>query len=101
MKRDEVESSFAASILLEGCKTDASAEQENLWEERIVLVQAVSSSEAHAKAAEWGVRQEHGYAAMSGASVQWRFRRVTSVYHVIADKSGRRYGSLLTLPALV
>lgn len=85
MKNDETKSWFAVSVFLEGCQTDSPLAKENLWEERIVLVQAGSSSEACAKAAEWGRRQEHEYESMAGQPIQWRFRLVAKACEVIAE----------------
>lgn len=54
MTQDVGGSWFAVGIFLKGCHMDSPSVAENPWEERIVLVQAGSSSEASTKAAEWG-----------------------------------------------
>jgi hypothetical protein len=69
---------FAVNLLFESLHPDH-PENEFLWEERIVLVQANNEEKARLEGERIGKAEEHEYTAASGDLVRWVFREVESV----------------------
>jgi hypothetical protein len=72
---------FTANILF---KADHGgiANYKPLWEEQIVLFQAVSESDAEAKATAYGQSHQHEYTNDEGTLIRWSFQKVERVYAV-------------------
>jgi len=50
-----------------------------LWEELVILFQAISESDAEAKAAAYGQSHQHEYTNDEGTLIRWRFQKVERV----------------------
>ncbi len=66
---------FCASIFLKEV-----SKVNPLWEERIVLVDALSEEEALCKAEILGKKASHSYKASSGELVEWKFECVERIF---------------------
>lgn len=62
------------------------AERENndapLWEERIILVNAVDEVEAEVKAKQYALEEEVSYKTDNGSTVKWVFRQIERIYMI-------------------
>lgn len=58
---------------------------ERLWEEQILLVQAIDGEEARAKAENYGRKAEHTYQNSEGDVVEWSFHALGQVYEILED----------------
>lgn len=72
---------YSVSVLFEGVHPSGPAE-DNLWEESILLIDAVDESGAVSKATEIAKTKEVSFAAAGGDHVQWRFSRIERVFEV-------------------
>jgi hypothetical protein len=75
---------YGVSLLFENCHVGEPAHR-NLWEERILLVDASSDAAAARVGKRLGKAEEHEYTSATGDRIQCRFRRVDSVYAIDAD----------------
>jgi len=57
-------------------------EDEHLWEDRIVLIEASSDGDALAKAKEIGKRGEHDYVSATDDHISWLFVGVERVFEI-------------------
>jgi hypothetical protein len=73
---------FAASLLYKSVH-DGQPENDALWEESIVLIEAESRAEAEQKAANLGQGEEHEYVSATGDQVRWTFQGVERVYEIL------------------
>jgi hypothetical protein len=73
---------FAASILYERVGTDEALTDE-LWQESIVLLDALDAEEAADKARDIGSSRSVAYDAVEGGRVRWEFRRVAGVDDIL------------------
>ncbi len=64
---------YSVSILF---RSDRDDDHEPLWEERILLIDALNGEEAEAKAAEIAQQGEQTVNTAEGATVNWRFQQV-------------------------
>src|SRR5437879_3684838 len=78
---------FAVNLLFESVHFPR-ADDQPLWEERLVLIQAPNESEAEQKGARLGKDEEHEYESATGDHVRWAFRRVERVYPIEAETLG-------------
>ncbi|NIU00454.1 MAG: DUF4288 domain-containing protein [Nitrosopumilaceae archaeon] len=69
---------YSVCILLKSIHSIPS-DDEPLWEERIVLVEAVSEEEAQKKGENIGKNSEETYEAQKGDIVSWKFIKVQSI----------------------
>ncbi len=69
---------FAANLQFESVH-DGQPSDHDLWEERLILVQADSESQARTKAELFGKQEEHEYVSATGDRVHWVFRRIEKV----------------------
>ncbi|HYT88588.1 MAG TPA: DUF4288 domain-containing protein [Gemmataceae bacterium] len=78
---------FAVNLLFESVHAPQ-AQQESLWEERLVLLQAETETRAAAKGELLGREEEHEYESATGDRVRWTFRRVERVYPIDTEMLG-------------
>lgn len=83
---------FAASLLFRSSR-DGVFDDANLWEESLVLIEALSADDAEAKAALLAVSAESSYVAMDGTHVAWTFFKVERVSQIVDQPL--RHGSEL------
>ena len=74
---------YGISLLFENCHVGEPADH-NLWEERILLVEASSDAAAAQMGKRLGKAEEHEYTSATGDRIQCRFRRVDSVHTIDA-----------------
>jgi hypothetical protein len=72
---------FGVSLLSRG-ETPGRKEEDLLWEETIVLVQAASHDEARLLAEKIGKDSEVEYESASGERIRWTFRSVFDMYEL-------------------
>src|SRR5579864_6884314 len=72
---------YGVDLLFEGCHP-GQAPETNLWEERIVLLDAASDDEARQQAELHGKSEEHEYTSATGELVQWRYRGLERIYAI-------------------
>jgi hypothetical protein len=72
---------FAASLLFKSVHAPVQR-AEPLWEERLILVQALTRDEANAKATSIGEQGVHSYKTVVGDIVTWMFDCVLCVYEI-------------------
>ena len=70
---------FSVCILFKSIHSIPS-DDEPLWEERIILVSAVSKDEAYKKGENFGKNSEESYEARKGDIVSWKFIKIQSVF---------------------
>lgn len=75
---------YSANLLFEGVHP-GEPRSENLWEERLVLLNAPNEDEARREAESLGKTEEHSYVTATNESIQWRFRQVESLSAIDAD----------------
>jgi Domain of unknown function (DUF4288) len=75
---------FSASLLFENVHPGQPTD-DNLWEDRIVLIQAGSEDEARGKAEALGLAEEFEYTAALGDRVSCQFRAVERVCEIDAE----------------
>ena len=73
---------FSVSLLFKCVKADAGDDPE-LWEERIVLLEADDEFEARSKAKDYAKHSEHSYIAATGQKVIWIFDRIDTLYTLL------------------
>jgi hypothetical protein len=56
--------------------------KEPLWEESIILVEALSNEDARAKAEMFGKKEAISFRAISGEMVEWRLVEVLDTYEI-------------------
>jgi len=56
-----------------------------LWEESLILIQAISPEEALKKAREVGHARELTYTAIDGSKVAWKFFKVERVFEIMDE----------------
>jgi hypothetical protein len=74
---------YAVNLLFESCHAGQPPEQ-NLWEERIVLLDACSEAAAKEEAERLGKADEPQYTSGIGDEIRWRFRGVERVVAIDA-----------------
>ncbi len=72
---------YAVNLLFEGLHAGSPPSQ-NLWEERLILLEAVSEEAVLKQAETLGKDEEHEYVAANGDPVRWVFRRVERVHPI-------------------
>lgn len=79
---------YSAKLLFESVHPDepASDEQEKLFEESIIIMQADSVDKASESAKEYAIRMQHGYESVSGGWVEWRFIRLLGVFEIMVEE---------------
>jgi hypothetical protein len=75
---------YSASLLFVS-KREAESDDERLWEERIVLLEADDTAAALIVARDLGAAGEHSYAAGDGVTVVWQFDGVMKIYEMLND----------------
>lgn len=88
---------FSARLLIEALNPEERV-KEKLFEDRIVLVRAVSDADALRRAKKFGKEAQHQYKNVHGKKVIWKFRKVMDVVELLDDplKEGSEvYYSLL------
>jgi hypothetical protein len=76
---------FGVSLLLRSTRPEES-EEEALWEERIIVLQAADEADARQAAEQIGKAEEHEYIAADGSPVRWEFIQVERVCPILSDK---------------
>ncbi len=76
---------YVANIFLKSLNAKASND-EGIWEERLVLFEANSETEAMEKAASFGESEQHSYLNSEGETVSWKFDSVERIGHLDAGK---------------
>ncbi len=56
--------------------------KEPLWEEAIILIEALSNEDARVKAEMFGKKEAISFRAISGESVEWRFVEAMNAYEI-------------------
>lgn len=79
---------YSVSLLFEGVHQVSEAEDVNLWEESIVLIEAEDRDEAEGTARKLAVQREHSYETSNGDQLRWTFREVAAVYEVFDNNLG-------------
>ncbi len=72
---------YGVSLLLCG-ETPSRTTRDLLWEESIVLVQAVSEDEANLQGERIGREMEIEYDSASGEHIHWTFHRVCKIHEI-------------------
>jgi len=74
---------FTASLLFKAVESSDKGD-ECIWEERIVLIEALNELEAKAGAEMLGRREEHEYGVASThvGTVEWKFVQIERIYRV-------------------
>lgn len=75
---------FSASLLFRSVHNGI-ASDDDLWEERIVLINADSEENANKECLRIGKSEEHEYLVSSDSSVRWRFIQVERVCEIDGD----------------
>ena len=75
---------YAVSLLYESIH-DGRPSENDLWEERIVLVNAATESAARQEAERLGQEEECVYTSATGEDVRWLFRRIQQVCEIDAE----------------
>lgn len=75
---------FSASIFYRAVHSEPRSEPD-LWEERIVLLEAIDLEDAMSKARTLGPEGETSYAVTDVDAVAWSFDRVASVVEIDGD----------------
>lgn len=83
---------FVASLLFRSSREGA-FDDEDLWEESLVLVEARSAAQAEEKAAALALSRQSSYVAADGAHVAWVFFKVKRVFELL--DTPLRHGSEL------
>jgi len=73
---------FVASLLFRSSDGET-LDEEGLWEESLVLIDATSSAEAEEKAGVIGRARQTSYVAMDGTRVTWTFYTVERVFALL------------------
>lgn len=73
---------YSASLLYESVH-DQKVREEDIWEERIVLISAGTDAEARAQAELIGINGEVAYWSASKEQVRWVFREVQSIFELL------------------
>lgn len=73
---------YSVNLLYKGFKSDDS---EPLWEERIILVDALSEEEAVEKAYTFVSQNECNYQNDDAVTVSWKFEKIERVYEIDSD----------------
>jgi hypothetical protein len=78
---------FGVEIFFEGQQlTDL--REESLWEQRVVLLDAVNEAAVKAEAEQIGKESEHEYTTINGGRIRWVFQSVGNLHKVDADSVG-------------
>src|SRR5438034_5275431 len=93
---------FGVSLLFQSVRADE-AEEDALWEERIVLLQAANEATAQEEAQRLGKADEHDYEAADGGLIRWVFVQVDRVYPLLSEtvESGTEVFSRFLRPSEV
>ena len=75
---------YAVNLLFESVH-DGQPSAEDLWEERILLIEATDETQARKRAETLANAEEHEYLGATGDNVAWRFRRLERVFAIDAD----------------
>jgi hypothetical protein len=75
---------FGVSLLFKSIHANE-PEEEPLWEERIILLQAPSEAEARPEAERIGQSAEQEYLAADGQAVRWKFVQIERAYPIPSD----------------
>jgi len=78
---------FSASLLFKSIHNGL-PEDDCLWEESIVLLQADSRDEAQKQAESLGKAEEHEYVSATGDLVRWTFQTVETLYEILDGPPG-------------
>ena len=75
---------YSASLLFRSNRDGVAADFDGpgLWEESIILVEALSEADAAEEAARIGQSMESNYVALDGARVSWHFHKVERVFEI-------------------
>jgi hypothetical protein len=76
---------YGINLLFKSIHDPATSENEPLWEESILLIEAASEEEARQTGARLGRSKNHEYISASGDLVKWRFEKVESVCEILDD----------------
>jgi Domain of unknown function (DUF4288) len=79
---DRVRIMFYSASLLYRSVIPGREEEESLWEDSIVLIEAASEEDALDKAKQIGKSAEHDYVSATDEHVSWAFVRVDSVCEI-------------------
>ena len=72
---------YGVSIFMKGDGSQA-GNNELLWEEKVVVIQASSEKEARTKAIELGKDGECKYISVTNQLINWKFACIQSVYEI-------------------
>jgi hypothetical protein len=75
---------FAVNLLFKSVHA-GKPEEDSLWEERIILIQAETEAEARQQAELLGKDEEHEYVSATGDLVRWTFQQIERVYPIEAE----------------
>lgn len=75
---------FGVSIFMKG-HSPARPSSESLWEERVVLIQAISEEEARARAEEIAKESESQYVSGTGELIEWKFATVERAHQIESE----------------
>ena len=70
---------YSVNLLYAGVRQDGTIP---LWEERIILVDAVDEEQAKNKATDFARDQEVGFCVESGDKVDWVFKKIERVFMI-------------------
>lgn len=76
---------YGVSIFMRGASA-ARPEEQQLWEESVVLFDADSEQDASDLAVQYGREAEHSYESATGELICWTFESVGSVHQLLCDK---------------
>ena len=73
---------FSASLLFRSSHDDDRRES-SLWEEAIILIEALNEVEAAVKAKEIGLTMQSSYVTLDSTSVTWLFFKVERIFELL------------------
>ena len=75
---------WLSASLLYVSKKAVAVEEDELWEEVVVILDVADADAAKSTARAVGVKGEHDYVAFDGGNVAWVFIGIGSVYELLA-----------------
>lgn len=75
---------FGIELFFEG-RNQADPQEEPLWEQRVILLDAANEFAARAESERIGKESEHEYTAINGGRIKWEFRAVGGLHKIDAD----------------
>lgn len=75
---------FGIELFFEG-RNQTNPQEESLWEQRVLLLDAASEFVARVESERIGRESEHEYIAVNGGRIKWEFYAVGGLHKIDAD----------------